>query len=165
MSGPNRFRAALAFCLLTLVAAAHAVTVKQFAPQGRVDQQTRITVQFSGEMAKLGDATAPSPFDVDCGPVSGEGRWVDAQAWSWQLARALEPGERCVLSAKPGLTALNGEALTGKNRFELFAAGPFVRFILPRPGERRRAARSGFGAERHVVRGRRGGQSHSRAHR
>jgi uncharacterized protein YfaS (alpha-2-macroglobulin family) len=130
----GRLGAATALCL-SLFPVAHAVSIKQFAPQGRVDQQMRISVQFSGEMVKLGDATASSPFDVDCGPVAGEGRWVDAQAWAWQLTRALEPGERCVLTAKAGLTALNGEALSGKNRFELFAAGPFVRYILPRPGE------------------------------
>ncbi|HTY99974.1 MAG TPA: hypothetical protein VMB75_09075, partial [Rhodocyclaceae bacterium] len=120
--------------LLIVAGIARAAAIQQFSPQGRIDQQTRATALFNADMAKLGDAAAPSPFEVDCGEVKGEGRWIDARSWAWQLERPLQAGERCQFTAKPGLTALNGEAVTGRVRFEFFAAGPWPRSILPRPG-------------------------------
>ncbi len=128
----------LRLALLTLFlqsGLAHAAIVQQFIPQGRIDQQNRAMAVFSTEMVKAGDISAPAPFTVNCGQVKGESRWVDARTWAWQLARALEPGERCEFSVRRGVTALNGEAMTGKSRFEFFATGPWPRSILPRPGE------------------------------
>jgi hypothetical protein len=123
--------------LLTLflqLGVAQAATVQQFIPQGRIDQQNRAMAVFSTEMVKAGDTSAPAPFTVNCGPVKGESRWVDPRTWAWQLARPLEPGERCEFSIRRGVTALNGEAMTGKSRFEFFATGPWPRSILPQPG-------------------------------
>ncbi|MCX5870401.1 MAG: MG2 domain-containing protein [Deltaproteobacteria bacterium] len=108
-------------------------TVKQFSPLGRIDQQTRVSVQFSTEMVKLGDTNAPAPFVVNCGNVGGEGRWVDASNWAWQMKRPLQSGEHCEFVLRSDLVALNGEALSGKNRYEFFAPGPWPRSILPRP--------------------------------
>ena len=130
----NRSVRLAVFSLLLNLGLAHAASVQQFMPQGRIDQQNRATAMFSTEMAKLGDVSAPSPFNVDCGPVKGEGRWVDARSWAWQLERPLQPGERCAFILRPGLTALNGESIGGKSRFEFFAAGTWPRSILPRPG-------------------------------
>ena len=55
-------------------------------------------------------------------------------SWAWQLARPLQAGERCVFALKSGLTAANGEALTGKSRFEFFGAAPRPWRIQPSAG-------------------------------
>jgi len=107
--------------------------VKHFSPQGIIDQQTRVSVQFSTDMVKLGNATAPAPFVVNCGNVDGTGRWVDASNWAWQMKRPLQSGEHCEFVLRPDLVALNGEAVSGNNRFEFFAPGPWPTSILPRP--------------------------------
>ncbi|MBS1190065.1 MAG: large extracellular alpha-helical protein [Rhodocyclaceae bacterium] len=122
--------------LLLHLGTAQAAAVQQFMPQGRIDQQTRATALFSADMAKLGDASAPVPFAVDCGQAKGTGRWVDARTWAWQLERPLQAGERCAFALRAGLAALNGEAVGGRNRVEFFAAGPWPRSILPKPGGR-----------------------------
>lgn len=121
---------------LLSISLAQAATVRQFAPQGRIDQQTRATAVFSADMVALGDAKAPAPFKVQCGKVSGEGRWVDARTWAWQLARPLQAGETCEFILESGLKAVSGEAVGGQNRYSFFAAGPWPRSILPRPENR-----------------------------
>jgi uncharacterized protein YfaS (alpha-2-macroglobulin family) len=108
-------------------------TVKQFSPLGRIDLQTRVSAQFSTAMVKLGDTTAPSPFVVNCGKVGGEGRWVDAGNWTWQMQRPLQSGERCEFVLRSDLVALNGETFNGRNRFEFFVPGPWPRSIFPLP--------------------------------
>ena len=54
--------------------------------------------------------------------IAGEGRWVDSRTWAWQLSRPLQPGERCIFSAKSGYTSPTGETFSGKSRFELQGA-------------------------------------------
>jgi len=124
---------AVAFFLLQ-AGAGHAATVRQFSPQGAVAGQTRATAAFSADMVKLGDSAAPAPFDVNCGALQGEGRWVDARVWAWQLARPLQAGERCEFTLRGDLAALNGEALSGPKHFEFFAGPPRPYAIAPRPG-------------------------------
>lgn len=111
-----------------------AAEVRQFSPQGRIDAQTRATAQFTGDMAALGDTTAAAPFAVNCGPVKGEGRWVDARNWAWQLERPLAAGERCEFTLTDGLASLDGKPLTGRRQFAFFAAGPWPRNVMPRAG-------------------------------
>lgn len=125
---------AAAFLAVFAAGAALAAEVRQFVPQGRIDQQTRATAQFTADMVKLGDASAPAPFTVDCGQARGSGHWADARTWAWQLERPLQAGERCQFVLRPGLAAVNGEAVGGRSRFDFFAAGPWPRSILPRPG-------------------------------
>ena len=124
----------LAAALLFFSITAHAAWVQQFTPQELVDQQTRATAVFSADMAPLGQSLAPAPFMVDCGKVSGSGRWVDTKTWAWQLERALQAGERCLFSLKPGLKASNGEAVSGQNQYRFFAPGPWPRRVQPSPG-------------------------------
>ena len=109
-------------------------TVKQFSPLGRIDQQTRVSAQFSTAMVKLGDTSAPPPFVINCGNVGGEGRWVDSGNWTWQMQRPLQSGKRCEFVLRSDLVALNGETLSGNSRFEFFAPGPWPRSIFPQPG-------------------------------
>lgn len=113
---------------------ASAAGVRQFSPQGQIDQQTRATVVFTADMVPLGRSDASSPFVVDCGDVKGSGRWGDARSWSYTLARALEPGERCDFRLKPGVKAINGEAVSGESSYAFFAPGPWPRSLTPRPG-------------------------------
>lgn len=125
------------FILASLLLAAlptQAATVQQFQPQGKVAEQSRVTVRFSADMVKLGDSTAAAPFSIDCAGIAGEGRWIDARNWAWQMARPLQPGERCIFALKSGLTAGNGETLSGKSRFELFGAAPRPWRLQPAPG-------------------------------
>ena len=120
--------------LLLASTASQAATVQQFMPQGKVADQTRVTVRFNAAMTKLGETDGANPFSIDCQNIAGEGRWIDERSWAWQMSRPLQPGERCVFALKSGLTAANGEAVSGKNRFEFFGAAPRPWAIRPAPG-------------------------------
>ena len=98
--------------LVTGAGMAEAAFVRQFAPQGQVDQQIRATAVFNIDMVPLGRPDAPSPFDVDCGEVKGKARWGDAKSWSFTLDRPLQPGERCDFRLRTNFKAANGEAVS-----------------------------------------------------
>ena len=136
MSSPRPRSALLGGFFLAMLAlsSAHAAGVRQFSPQGEVDQPIRATAVFSANMAQLGRPDGPSPFVVDCGDVKGRARWGDARNWSYTLERPLQAGERCDFRLKPGLTAINGEAISGESSYAFFAPGPWPRSITPRPG-------------------------------
>ncbi|UCV16456.1 alpha-2-macroglobulin family protein [Quatrionicoccus australiensis] len=119
---------------LLVSAAAQAATVQQFQPQGKVASQTRVTARFSGPLVALGATSAPAPFAIDCAGIAGEERWIDERTWAWQMARPLQPGERCIFTLKNGLTAVNGEAVNGRNRFEFSGAAPRPWSLRPAPG-------------------------------
>jgi hypothetical protein len=127
-------KTALKIALLITTLGAQATTIKQFQPQGRVAEQSRATVMFNSDMVKLGEPEAAAPFTIDCNGIAGEGRWVDSKIWAWQMSRPLQAGERCIFTLKTGLTASNGETITGKNRFEFFGAAPRPWRIQPAPG-------------------------------
>lgn len=63
------------------------------------------------------------------------GSLVDSRTWAWQLSRPLQPGERCIFSAKSGYTSPTGETFSGKNRFELQGAAPRPWRIVPAAGQ------------------------------
>ena len=130
------FPAGILAGLLGLFAAApaEAAFVRQFTPQGLVDRPVRATVAFSGPIVALGQADAPSPFDVDCGEVKGRSRWSDAKTWTYTLERPLQPGERCDFRRKPNLKAANGEAVSGEAGYAFFPPGPWPRSLTPGPG-------------------------------
>ncbi len=109
------------------------VTVKQFVPQGAVDQQRRVSVEFSADMVTKEDGSASPPLVAHCGAVGGKGRWTNARNWVWEMERPLHSGERCEFELRPNLTALNGERVTGKQQFSFFAPGPWPRSIVPPP--------------------------------
>jgi uncharacterized protein YfaS (alpha-2-macroglobulin family) len=111
-----------------------AAGLRQFSPQGQVDQPNRASATFTADMVPLGQPEAATPFDVDCGPVSGKGRWSDARSWTYLLDRPLQPGERCDFRLNPNLKALNGEVVAGEARYAFFAPGPWPRSLTPRPG-------------------------------
>ena len=113
---------------------AAAAGLRQFSPQGQIDQQIRATAVFSADMVPLGQPDVAAPFVVDCGAVKGKGRWSDARSWSYALERPLQPGERCDFRLKPGLKASNGEAVFAEAGYAFFAPGPWPRSLTPRPG-------------------------------
>ena len=119
---------------LFFISSLHAASVQQFQPQGKVADQTRVTVRFSSPVIKLGDANAAAPFNIECNNIAGEGRWIDERSWAWQMSRPLQAGERCVFALKAGYTVANGESFTGKSRFEFFGAAPRPWAIRPAPG-------------------------------
>lgn len=112
----------------------HAASIQQFVPQGKVADQTRVTVRFNKPITRLGDTNADAPFTIDCQNISGEGRWINERSWAWQMSRPLQPGEHCIFALKTGYTAADGEAITGKNRFEFYGAAPRPWGIRPAPG-------------------------------
>ena len=123
------FATALLLCL-----PANAAGLRQFSPQGQIDQQVRATAMFSADMVPLGQPDADPPFVIDCGAIKGKGRWSDARSWSYALERPLQPGERCDFRLKPGLKATNGEVVNGEAAYAFFAPGPWPRSVTPRPG-------------------------------
>lgn len=128
-------RSALTALLLALAGSAGAATVEHFQPLGKVAEQTRVTVRFSSDLVRLGDADAAAPFVIDCAGIAGSGRWSDARTWSWQLGRALAPGERCLFTLQEGFAGIGGETLNGRKRFELLGAPPRPWRIIPQPGQ------------------------------
>ncbi|MCF8198208.1 MAG: alpha-2-macroglobulin [Sulfuritalea sp.] len=129
------FRSASALVCLAFSFAVQAAWVQQFTPQELVDKQTRATAVFSTDMVPLGRSRGLTPFRIDCGKIRGTGRWTDTKTWTWQLERALQPGERCTFTLKHGLKAANGEAVSGQSRYRFFTPGPWPRAVYPTPGE------------------------------
>jgi len=123
-------RTVFAFILLTLSLQAPAATVRQFSPQGEVRDAEVATAVFSSDMAALGAADAPPPFEVQC-PVDGKSGWNDPHTWSYTLPRPLEPGEQCVFRLKSNLKTLNGEAVSGQSRYTITSPGPWVLQVQP----------------------------------
>jgi len=117
-----------------LCTSAGAAGLRQFTPQGQIDQQLRATAMFNADMVPLGQPDAQAPFEIDCGTVKGKGRWSDARSWSYALEHPLQPGERCDFRLRPGLKAANGEVVSGEASYAFFAPGPWPRSITPRPG-------------------------------
>ena len=126
--------AALFFVTQSFVTGAHAASVRQFQPQGPVGSLSQVSARFSSDIVALGAADAPAPFAIDCAGISGEGRWQDTQTWTWRPSRSLQPGERCIFTVNGGLTAKNGEAISGKQRFEFTGAAPRPWRIRPSAG-------------------------------
>jgi hypothetical protein len=93
-------KTALKIALLITTLGAQAATIKQFQPQGRVAEQSRATVMFNSDMVKLGEPEAAAPFTIDCNGIAGEGRWVDAKIWAWQMSRPLQARRALYFHAK-----------------------------------------------------------------
>ena len=124
----------LALCA-GLAGGAQAAHVQRFSPQGEVREGQRATVVFSEAMVRLGDRSAPAPFQVDC-PQPGKGQWSDARTWNYVLPRPLAAGERCDFRFRAGLKSLTGEALAGNGRYAFFAPGPWIKQSRPASGSR-----------------------------
>lgn len=130
-------RISFAFALFGALAAAgtaNAAGVRQFSPQGQLDQPLRASAVFTDDMVAFGRPDAAAPFAVDCGVVKGRGRWSDAKRWTFTLERALQAGERCDFRLKANLKTAGGEAVSGEASYAFFAPGPWPRSLTPRAG-------------------------------
>ena len=110
MSSP-RYRSAFLSIVFLIAGAANAAGVRQFSPQGQIDQQIRATAVFTSDMVPLGRPDSPAPFSVDCGEVKGRARWGDARTWSYTLERPLQPGERWLVLGNMGELGPDAAAL------------------------------------------------------
>jgi hypothetical protein len=118
-------------------AAAGAVTVEQFSPQGTVKAVRQVTARFSAPMVPFGDLRdVAAPFAIDC-PEKGTARWVDSRIWAYDFARDLPAGVRCTFALRPDLHSLAGDAITGQDRFEFSTGGPAIVSALPGEGSDR----------------------------
>src|SRR5437773_8059322 len=96
--------------------ALHAQEVEFFSPQGEVKAVRQVTARFARPMVPFGDPREVDPFAIDC-VEKGKGRWADMKNWVYDFDRDLPAGVRCTFTLKQGLTALDGSALVGGQRF------------------------------------------------
>ena len=117
----------LAAALLAMPALA--AELESFSPLGLTDQVSQVRARFSATMAAPGQADAPAPFTVQCGP--GHGYWVDAQTWVYDLAAKPAADTACTFMLRPDLRTLAGEPVRGAPDYQFRMAGPRVVNILP----------------------------------
>jgi uncharacterized protein YfaS (alpha-2-macroglobulin family) len=132
----RRVAALLLLAALSLApAAAPAAEVTRFTPEGTVKRVRQVTARFSEPMVPLGDPRggATDPFEIECAEA-GSGRWVDSRSWVFDFARDLPAGIRCTFRLRPGLTALAGAALTGRQAFAFSTGGPAILSSQPSQG-------------------------------
>lgn len=112
-------------------AAAAAVTVEEFSPQGTVKEVRQATARFSAPMVPFGDLRdVEPPFVVEC-PEPGTARWVDARTWAYDFDRDLPAGLRCSFTLRDGLKSLDGSPPSGPTRFEFSTGGPAIASSVP----------------------------------
>ncbi|WP_280153460.1 MG2 domain-containing protein [Piscinibacter sp. XHJ-5] len=131
-------RAAGAIALSSTAALAAAATMATFSPQGEVAQVRQARASFSQAMVRFGDPRLPSPFDIACAnptPLTGSARWVDDRTWVYDFTRDVPAGVRCEFKLKPGIKALNGDAVTGATEFRFGTGGPAIVRAYPQPGD------------------------------
>ena len=125
MSVISRVFQTLGFMALGVSAVcSQAFTVTTFSPKGEVRNIQQVRATFSTSMIRLGNITAPAPFDVSC-PEKGEGHWVDDRSWVMDFHQRLPGATSCRFTLKPDLTSLTGEAASGDTVFE-FTTGPLA---------------------------------------
>lgn len=101
-----------------------------FSPLGTVKEVSQAQARFSEPMVALGDARAPSPFQVDCS-APGSGRWLDPKLWVYDFKGNLPGGNRCVFTPLPGLRTLAGTPLPTGEPFRFDTGGPNVERTYP----------------------------------
>ncbi len=125
--------AGLFFLLLNPAMAQNQATIEFFSPEGVVKGVRQATARFSEQMVSFGDPRLADPFEIRC-PEKGQGRWIDGKNWSFDFARDLPAGIICEFGLKPGIKALSGKEITGKNVFRFSTGGPAVKGSRPWEG-------------------------------
>src|SRR5262249_59977446 len=127
----------LIFSLLCLAVPATsqpaAPRVSSFSPHGTVKGVRQAQAVFWAPMVAFGDLRRPDPFEVEC-PESGTGRWVDTSIWVYDFTRDLPAGVRCSFRLRPGLTSLDGQAVSGATQFAFSTGGPAITSSQPSEG-------------------------------
>lgn len=107
--------------------AAHAVSISQVTPQGRVSEVQQVVVHTDADAVRLGNAQAAAPVRVQCAPaMAGTGRWNNAREWVWQFDQPLPAGTRCNVQTEKSFKLPSGQALAGAASYQLEVAGPAV---------------------------------------
>lgn len=114
-------------------AATAAAVVEHFSPQGSHKDVRQAQARFSAPMVAFGDPQLGDPFDVQCA-APGAGRWADARNWVYDFAADLPGGLSCRFTLRPGITALDGTAVTGPRAFSFDTGGPAIRASFPYSG-------------------------------
>ncbi len=127
-------KALVCLCAAWTIAAC-AEPVEFFSPKGEVKGVRQATARFAQAMVPFGDPRELDPFDIDCAE-KGKGRWADSRNWVYDFDRDLPAGVRCSFTLKSGITALDGKALEGGQKFSFSTGGPAVLRSLPFEGAR-----------------------------
>lgn len=129
-------RAAATWAALALMAfAAQAARITAVTPAGEVPEVRQVSVRFSEAVVTAGDPRLPAPVTLQCsgGAPAGDGRWLDAQRWVYDLREPLLAGNRCTLQAAAGWKPLTG-TLEGPTEFRFSTGAPTPTRIDPYPG-------------------------------
>lgn len=95
----------------TLPTVADAARVLEFSPAHWTPDARQAVARFDRPMVAFGDATAASPFTVDCA-VGGSGHWLDPTRFVFDFDQPLPATTRCRFHADARMQALDGSALT-----------------------------------------------------
>ncbi|WP_434803355.1 MG2 domain-containing protein [Paenacidovorax monticola] len=115
-------------------AAAQALTITSFSPQGEVARVRQVVAKFDGAAVNFGDPKAPAPLALSCDDAQasqGQGRWTSEREWVFDFRADLPPGVRCTARVSPGFKPASGAALTGATSYQFNTGGPFVQNIRP----------------------------------
>ncbi len=118
---------------LNIASAESQPQVETFSPQGTVKGVRQVSARFSEPMVAFGDPRLPAPFDIAC-PAKGQGRWADQKNWIFDFDEDLPAGVACEFRVKPGLTALSGKPVGGKQAFSFSTGGPAILQSAPYEG-------------------------------
>ncbi len=114
-------------------ASTKAVAIRQFSPQGEIQQVRQARATFGAPMVDFGDPKVPAPFDVTC-PAAGTGRWVDDRTWVYDFTADVEPGTRCRFDLKAGTKSRDGATVAGRTSFQFSTGGPAIVRVFPSAG-------------------------------
>jgi uncharacterized protein YfaS (alpha-2-macroglobulin family) len=107
--------------------------VREFSPQGEVQNVRQARATFSAPMVDFGDPKLAGPFDVQC-TAPGSGRWVNDRTWAYDFNADVGPGVRCNFSLKPDTKARDGSTVGGKTSFVFTTGGPAIVRNFPSAG-------------------------------
>ncbi|GAB4215294.1 MAG: MG2 domain-containing protein [Rhodoferax sp.] len=100
--------------------------VQDISPEGEVGPVRQWRVRFDGVATVLGDPQASAPATLQCSPAApaGQGRWIDAQQWTYTFNQDLPPGTRCQVRWAADLRSPQGQPLQAppQSRFQVFPA-------------------------------------------
>ncbi len=133
----QRFAAAAAAVLAA--GSAHAFTL-QVSPQGEVGQAHEVTVRFSEDMTRLGDArVTKKPVVITCegGDATGNMQWSTPRVMLYRFDKMQPAGARCTVRLTDGVQSLAGSSAQGNiGPWQFFVPGPRVENTRPYDGAR-----------------------------
>ncbi len=116
-----------------IACAADHAQVEAFSPQGTVKGVRQVSARFSEPMVAFGDPRLPAPFEIAC-PAKGQARWADQENWIFDFDEDLPAGVACEFRVRPGLAALSGKPVGGKQAFAFSTGGPAILQSAPYEG-------------------------------